>query len=376
MKIVLNEIKKIFELKMIMIMILINFILYFLFTSFHINHFPNGRPELDHYNIHLEMLEDYGRSMEDEEFTHFKEVYENEVERANQYLQENELAKEADISTYEEFRTTEGADKLGNYIMFEERVDLFWELQARENLINNYEGKDRFIERLYEKSNEQQKQRVDEIIHEDMLGSIFPSLIFDNYKSYIRQVSLIVFLSIIFILSPIYLGDRKNNIDYLQYTSKTGRHLFKKKALGAIIAAFIIITLELAVYFLLYTKNNIGMFLNSNILSIFNGSVFWYNFTFIQYIILTIVGIYVMGFSIALIVSFISSLAPNYIAMIAIQIPLLFFILRVLIRYLIHSLADISLPKYSWGVSYLGLVILSLALMAIRWKKEKFMDIA
>ncbi|NLY45067.1 MAG: hypothetical protein GX053_03635 [Tissierella sp.] len=375
MKIVLNEIKKIFELKMIAIMLLINFILYFLFTSFHINHFPNGRPELDHYNIHLEMLENYGRDMDEEEFAHFKEVYENEVERANQYLQEDELAREEGISTYEAFRSI-GSDRLGSYIMFEERVDLFWELQARESLIDDYETTDLFIERLYEKSNEQQRQRIDEVVHEDRLSSIFPNLVFNNYTDYIGEVCLAIFLSIMFMLSPIYLRDGKNNMNDLQYTSKIGRNLFKKKALGAIIATFIIITLELGVYFLIYTKNNTGMFLNSKIISIFHKRIFWYNLTFIQYIVLTLVGIYVMGFVIALMVSLISSLAPNYIATIAIQIPLVFFTLVVFIPYLIKYIALVNLPKYSRGISYLGLVIVSLILMGIRWRREKLMDIA
>ncbi|MCR1899151.1 hypothetical protein NSA47_09160 [Irregularibacter muris] len=380
MKIVLHEIKKVFRLKMIIIVMFMSLILYFLHTSYYIDHFPNGRPALDSYNISLEMLENYGESIDEEEFIHFKKVYEKEIERANQYLQDNKLARETGISTYEEFRSmdlaVESFREFSSYIMFEENVDSFWELQAREDLIRDYEEKEIFIEGISKVSNKQQRQRIDEVVNEGIINSIFPGLILDNYRSYIRQVSLIILLSVIFMLSPIYLRDKTNNINYIQYTSKIGRRLFKKKAVAAIIASFIIITLQLIVFFLLYATNHTGMFLNSNIISIFSKTIFWYNLTFTQYIILTVMGIYALGFIIALTVSFISSLAPNYITMIAIQIPLVFFTSKVLIIHLIHSLADISLPKYSRGIAYLGLIMLSLILNIIRWKREKVVDIA
>lgn len=384
MKIILYEIKKIFEFKMIAIMMFMSFILYFLFASYNIEHFPNGRPALDYYNISLQMIEDYEKFMDEEEFAQFKDVYEKEVARANQYLQTNELAKKAGISTYEEFRSMdidiESYNKLHYYVMFDERVDfvdLFWELGVREDIISSYEQKEVLMGRgRYGTGNEQQRTRIDEVIREGTITSIFPGLVFDNYRSYIRHVSMIILLSVIFMLSPTYLKDKKNNIIYLQNTSKTGRNIFKKKALAALIASFVIITLQLVVFFLLYATNNTGMFLNSNIISIFNGAIFWYNLTFIQYIILTVLGIYALGFIIALIVSFISSLASNYITMIAVQIPLVFFVFRILIKHLIYSLADISLPQYFGGVSYLTLGILALILITIRWKREKVADIA
>ncbi|AKL96586.1 ABC-2 family transporter protein [Clostridium aceticum] len=375
MRILFNEIKKIFELKMIVIMMLMSFILYFLFAGFYIDHFPNGRPALDHYNVSLQMLEDYGRFMDEEEFLHFKDVYEKEIERADQYLETNELAIEAGISSYEEFLAMDMGSRLNSYVMFEEGLDVFWELQARANLIDFYEEKELFMGSIYGATNEQQRQRIDEVVDEGMITSIFPRLVFENYRDYMRYVSIIILLSVMFMLSPIYLRDKKNYMNHLQYTTKIGRDIFKKKVLAALIASFTIITLQLVVFFLLYATNNTGMFLNANIISIFNGYVFWYNFTFIQYIILTVLGIYALGFVIALMVSFVSSLAPNYITMIATQVPLVFFTFSVLIRHLIQGLGEISLPQYFGGMSYAGLISLALTLIIIRWKRVKIADI-
>ncbi|NNA37718.1 hypothetical protein HBO97_24775, partial [Pseudomonas lundensis] len=92
MKLVLHEIKKVFRLKMIIIVMFMSLILYFLHTSYYIDNFPNGRPALDSYNISLEMLENYGESIDEEEFIHLIRDYEEKIERANQYLQDNKLA--------------------------------------------------------------------------------------------------------------------------------------------------------------------------------------------------------------------------------------------------------------------------------------------
>lgn len=379
MRIIMNEIKKLFEFKMIIVLLFISFILYFLFASFYIEYFPNGRPALDDYNIHLQMLEDYGQSMDEEEFAHFEEVYESEVARADHYLQTNELAIDENVSTYTQFRHTDqntnGLSNLNNHLMFEEEVDLFWELQAREGLIENYEGREDIIRNSDLTFDQRQRQRIDDIIDEGSLNSIFPGMVLENYRDYIRYVAFIVLLSVMIMLSPLYLRDKKNNMTHLQYTTKIGKSLFLKKVVAALIASFSLITLQLAVFFLFYATNKTGMFLSSNIISAFSWSTLWYDFTFMQYILLTVLGTYILGFVIALFVSFLSSISSNYLTVIAIQIPILYFIVNVLIRNLIYFLGYIYLPQYSGLLSYAGLIILSLTLITVRWRTVKNADI-
>ena len=75
MRIIINEIKKIFNLKMTSILILGTILFYQMFISFDINVFPNGRPSLDLYNITVQMIKDYGNEMDQIEFQHFKNIY-------------------------------------------------------------------------------------------------------------------------------------------------------------------------------------------------------------------------------------------------------------------------------------------------------------
>ena len=136
MRIILNEIKKIFSLKMIVLLILITVTMFFVFDIvFHIKYFPNGRPALDIYNIGVEMVENYGEYMDEDEFEHFKARYDELVKEADEYIQSRDDFIELGITTYEEFenkdRDNEELDKLNSKVLFEEKVALFWELPMR-----------------------------------------------------------------------------------------------------------------------------------------------------------------------------------------------------------------------------------------------------
>ncbi len=378
MKVVLNEIKKIFSLKMVSVLMVISIIMYFLFISFYIEHFPNGRPELDYYNVGVEMINNYGEEIDEKEFEHFKDTYNKQVEEANRYLQSKKEFVDEGITTYEKFKNMDqDIEKLNNlhsYIFFEVKSDVFWQLQAREQLIENYKHKDEWMESTYETINEKQEKRIKEIASSGNYESIFPYLIFENYNALIKYVAMLVIISIIFMISPIFLKDKMNKVNLLQYTSKNGRNLFKKKVTSGLIASFVITTIQLLCFFIAYSFNNVEMFFNSNINSAFGSYLFWYDLTFIQYIGITVIAVYILSFVIVLIVMFISSIVNNYITLIGVQVPIIFIISK-LLPHIIGRITDIYLPKYFIPITYFSLIIIGIVLITIRWKKEKTLDI-
>src|SRR5690606_19581789 len=274
MRIIIHEMKKIFHLNGALLVLVLSFVCYVLFIRFYIENFPNGRPALDHYRIGVEMVKSYGSRMDEEEFSHFKEVYHQRVEEANRFLQSRPEFAAAGITTYEAFRNMDMSNdtlaQLHSKIMFEESVDLFWELEAREYLIERYENKEAWIRGRYEHINDQQEQRIQEMIDRGKINAILPYLVLHNYNELIRHVSILTLLSIIFMVSPLYLRDRTNQVMYLQYSSKTGRKIFGKKLVAGLLSAFLIITLQIAVFFAVYSLNQVGPFLSSEINSFFN----------------------------------------------------------------------------------------------------------
>ncbi|WP_141430812.1 hypothetical protein [Bacillus sp. 03113] len=377
MNIILNELKKIFELKIVLLMIVISFIFYHLFISFEFEYFPNGRPALDLYHVGVEMVEDYGTSFDEQDYLHFKNVYQKKVEAADDYLLSKKEFVDAGITTYQQFRQMDLNNKkvknLSDKVLFEEKVDLFWELQARESLMEIYEHKEyKMNYNDAAPTSKKQKKRIKEVIDN---GSAFPDLVFWNYNNLITNLSMLVLVSIMLMLSPINLRDRRNKLIFLQYTSKTGRELFKRKILTGLLSSFIITTLHLLWFFAAYSQNHVAMFFDSNINSFFQHFVFWFDFTFFQYIILTVVALYFLAFVMSIIVAVLSSMVPNYLSIIGVQVPIAFITFSILLKYLITRLTEISLPIYFLPVAYTVLIAIGIIISIFRWKKEKRLDI-
>ena len=147
MTIILNELKKIFNIKFILLFILITLIMYFLFIEFDIKYFPNGRPSLDIYNIFVDMKDSYGEFMDEEEFEDFKRKYEETKKEADEYIQSRKDFRELGITNYDEFidmddTTNKEFKKLRDDVIFNKRIDVFWELPCREEYIRAYENRE------------------------------------------------------------------------------------------------------------------------------------------------------------------------------------------------------------------------------------------
>lgn len=381
MTIILNELKKIFNLKSILLLIIITLIMYFLFIEFNITNFPNGRPLLDIYNIFVDMKDSYGEFMDEEEFKDFKIKYEEAKKEADEYIQSREDFSKLGITNYDEFigmdennTTNEEFEKLRDDVIFKKRIDVFWELPYRESYIRAYENREEYI--LNRVENEKQEARIRDILEKGLETSVFTDVVFSNYNELIKPLAMTILLSVMFMITPIYFIDNKDKINYLQYTSKMGRDIFKKKIIAGLSATFIITTLQFICFFGIYSLNNVSMFFNCNINSIYNIIISWYDLTFIQYIILTVIGVYILTSVFALISMVVSSIGQNYITLIGIQLPIALFTFKVLLNYLLHYMTSISYPKYFLVILYIALTLIGTISMMIRWKKERKVDIA
>ncbi|MBO8178499.1 MAG: hypothetical protein H0Z31_13770 [Bacillus sp. (in: Bacteria)] len=379
MRLVYYEMKKLFNWKNILLIILINIVMNYLFIDFHIKHFPNGRPILDEYHLSKEMIEKYGVSIDEKEFTDLKKWYENMVKQADQYIQSREDFAHAGIRTYEDFRTADHSNDelraLHSQVMFTEQVDLFWKLEALEYIMGQYEKRDRWIKRLYEEVTPKQEEKINQIIDSGTNQSILPWFVFENYNHIIKNVTIIIIVSIIVLLSPIYVSDKRNHVRLLQYTSKKGRSVFTTKLMTALISTFLLITVQLIGYFTIYSQNQVHMFFASKVNSIFNYVQLWYDLSFFQYIVMTVVAIYLLGIILSLIVCFISSISSNYLMVIGMQVPIFLGLVGYLLKYLIENVTTLRLPKYLAPSLYLALLFIGIIFMILRWKKEKVLDI-
>ncbi|MBD7985062.1 hypothetical protein H9649_10730 [Sporosarcina sp. Sa2YVA2] len=374
MRVLWNELKKILTWKMLILLIFINSVLYFLLIEFDIKHFPNGSHSYS-YEMGIEMIEKYGTTMDDDEFIDFKRTYAHQVEDATQYLQSREEFVEEGLDTYEKFlaydwwNASEEIYALRSNVFFEEKVELFWELQERERLLKFYEMKDVVPDVLSKKK----KQRLEELIAQEKFG-IYPEVVMMNFKTFIANVGIAILFSVVLVISPAILKDRSRQLVAIQYTTKKGRNLFKTKILAGIIATFIVITALLAVYFSLYSLNNTSMYFDVRV-NTFIANESWFDPTFFQFILLCIAGIYIIGLVLGLLSMAFSTLVPNMVSLIGIQIPFVVGFLIIGLYPLLPEMISIWHPKWLSMISYCAMIIIVIIFTAILWKREKKLDI-
>lgn len=372
MQILWNELKKILTWKMLLLLLIVNYILYFLLIDFDIEYFPNGRPTLDSYNIGIEMIEKYGTYMDETEFADFKNTYDEQVKEMDQFLLGRNEFVEAGMDTYEKFNNfdqeNEEQYELHSNLTFEESNDLAWELQERERLIEFYETKEEGAGIYLNDAAQWQKDRFKEIKEKGLYG-VYPEVVIMNFQTFILSVAITIMISVVLLISPIFLKDRMANVLYLQYTTKKGRSLYKTKVVVGLISTFFLITSLLIVYFSFYSLNNTSMYFDVPI-HMFIGEYSWYDPTFLQFIVINIIAIYVLGFIMALLAMVFSSIVPNYIVLIGVQIPIIAGIIGYGLLYLITRIISIWSPKWIVPTTYTCMLVVGIILLVYMWKRE------
>lgn len=372
MRIIMEEIKKIYNLKILMLLVVGTIVFYELFILFNIQSFPNGRPASDGYNISVAMQQKYGNEMDKEEFEDFKSQYAVNVTHANTLMQENEVFQSAGIITYEAFHELEAVDRELYSLLGQElknmNMDLFFTLEEQDWMIEKYENPINSVE--YEKMSADRQERMDKIMGQGNTQSVLHNVVFENYSSLISKFSLFIVLNVILMISPMLIRDKISHVLSIQYSTKCGRKLFAGQLIAAIIATLLTITVQVILFLWVYSYNHTEMFYGTDISSCFN-LPFWFDMIFGQYIALSIGMIYVMGIGIALIAFVISKLCKTYISMIAAQIPVV-FIMAVLCSKVFAFSFHINKIKYYEIAVVLSIFILGFcAISTIAWRESK-----
>lgn len=314
MRVILNELKKIFNIKTTLLLIALGLIIFEMFSAFELEHFPNGEPNTQSLRITKEMKNRYGETINEKEAREFKIEYKKELlKNADEYLKNNKEAQRLGVTSYEELRRiVEEApkdkmdeqynekEKLYDKIIFEEQSDEFWSLSAFSSI----------EERLDLVKDEE------DIVHEQIVQS---------YKYYTNGLFKMIIVLTMGFLGTIFIKDRNSRVDYIQYTSKKGRRINKSKVIAGIIASIIITTIIVGITIPLYfVINDTTMFFNSKINGVFMFSK-WssFNGTFLQYIILSIITLYIIGIVTAIITMIISKMSDTYMKAISIGVVIL-----------------------------------------------------
>lgn len=199
---------------------------------------------------------------------------------------------------------------------------------------------------------------------------VYSEVVISNFKTFILSVAITIVIRVVIFISPIFLKDRMAQLHFIRYASKKGRSLYKTKMLAGFISTFLLITTLLIVYLSFYSLNNTSMYFDVTV-HMFISGFNWYDPTFGQFIVLNIVAIYGLGLIMALLAMVFSSVVPNYIVLIGVQIPIIAGVIGIGLLYLITNIIAIWIPQSVVPTTYTSMLLIGIFLLMYMWKREK-----
>lgn len=372
------EVKKIFSWKLIFLVILINILLYQVILGFDLKYFPNGRPAGDHFKIEQQIIPKYGAVMDEAEFLDFKATYERKVTEVEDYLANDPKAIEAGLDSYEAFRNYDyNNEKQSGYhdeIFFHSKEDFPWELQAYEWYIGEaFEHREDVLNSMIRDATGGQKERYEQFLEEGKFSS-YTDVVTQNFQSYKTSMAIVIFFSIVILISPIFLRDVRAGVVPLQYTSKKGRGVYRTKWLAGLVSSVFITTVLLIFYMTLYSTNNTSSHFDLPLYS-FGWTDYWYDITFLQYIIVSVLVIFVLSILLGVLTMAISSVVPNAIILIGVQIIVMFVMIAGVAGVLVKDLMNMRFAQIFVPSSIVLFCAGIILLMWFVWRKEGRKDI-
>lgn len=356
MRILFYELKKIWSVKLLLVIGVLCSLFYYVFLSFHIDFFPNGHPHTEQFNYSVQLLEDYGPTLEEDEFAEFiPKTRKALLAQAEHYIKTMPIFAQAGIHSYADY---EVIDAKGNASQLE--TDAIWALlgeecdyvrvkiSALDNIERSYESyPNQITNYMTPRATSQREQaRLAEIQGTEAYQNILDDTVFDNTVIYSRYLAVLTMLAVLIFVSPLLVTDRARKVHLLQYSTKRGRKILNHQLAAVLLSACLLTNLLLLAFGVIYSKNGTWLFWNQGLTSFLNFTgCFLFNMTYGQYIIAYIVLLNILSLGVATIAFVLSRYSQNLITLILKLIPT-FALMCALCVGIFHLMFSSSNPLY------------------------------
>ncbi len=348
MRIILNEMKKIWNIKIILLIIFSSLVVYNMFMSFNINYFFSNHPEQECYVFAMEMTKKYGKRIEQKEFDQF--IKEKKLLLNQEFIQSiaNEsILTDNGIYTFDDmylFFNAEGnrhiqLEKLNGdeeklQLMSDSKCRIYgkeydyigFKFQTIMHIENDYLNAEKYIDYDISSQDTGPKSitRLQEIKDTKQYKniSINETRIINRIQPYFFFGSIVIMLGVIILISPLITTDNLRNMSLLQYTSKKGRKLLSHQLIACLISTFILVTLKVLIFGGIFSTLGTQVFWNNAFNAFYNHSYSTFDFTYGQWILMQVGLLYLLAFVLTFIVFVISKMSKNYITLILKGIPI------------------------------------------------------
>lgn len=338
MRIVWHELKKIWNFRILVVVALLCTLYYWLFLSLYIDYFPNGHSETENVEYSRELLQRYGPTLEEDEYSQFiRETRAQLLAEMESYIKSNPVFADAGIHSFEDYERvyeketiTEAENKAIWTLLGEECDFVRFKWQSLQWIASQYENAPQHIQTyISDVTTPKAKERLNAILQTEEYKNIMDGHVYDNTVGYAFYLAILAVLAVLVLVSPLLVTDRAGNLHLLQYTSKEGRRILQKQFLAVLLSAFLLTTTLLLIFGAIYSTNGTWIYWNSGLTSFLNWHTFLFNLTYGQYILVYIVLLYTLGLGTAALAFIFSRFSQNLVTLILKLIPL-FTVLTVL----------------------------------------------
>jgi len=334
MRLLLQEIKKIWNPVIVMIIMAFGLIYYVLFSSFYIQYYINGSENQAAFDLASEWSQKYENTLEYDEYEEIVRQLESEKLQFADQLKDIPLAVENNITTYEEFRAFENEyfDRRSDGKVEPDTERTKWtiidnsnlfRIQSIEQTIRDYKLKsERNLSDFFNgEHTDAEEERLIELNQSAIKFGYIPSGILDSTTGLTISFMIWVMISVIILLSPTIVRDRLNRIQNLQFSSFTGRKILFAQIKASLASAAILTVLNCLIYGVLLISK--GALVLKDFYLYSHEYVPWFDWTYGTYLLVLagmalIIGMMTGGFTV-----FLSRYSRNYIGMLIKSVLLL-----------------------------------------------------
>lgn len=363
MNLFVQEIKKLMNPMVLCALAVLGTLYFYLFPSFQIEYFSNGKNQEALFDLSAGWAERYGTTLEGAEWDGIKNQLAEEkaafpdrleawrtrrietYQEVKDYFQKE--GNEAEVKRAQDeinaYRTIPSMD----YDTFRVKLDAYYQSGAQtaeaqyylsiQNSTNFYTIQEleyflgrqaRLEEQPYSQteafaaSPPAVQARVLEL--EAGEQGYLPLSVLDSTMLYSCRLGVWVVLSVVLLLSPTLVRDRLYRMRSAQWTSRRGRGILRVQMAAALTAAAGLTAVNIILYAIPYLIEHPLVFQKFSLYNPFNGWIPWFDWTFLQYLLVLAGMELALGLAAGALTVFLSQYSGNYVAMLLKAVPLFF----------------------------------------------------
>jgi len=393
MRLLLQELKKIWNPGILAALVLLGGMYYYMFPSFYIEYFCNGDNARAEFDLAAGWLEKYGPTMEPSERAELDGQREEEIAVFNGLIARISEAAVAGLTDYDRFmayreryyaglpdaKASEDSERLlwrvigGTNYYWIETLNQF--MERYDALTRRPVSRDERFAALY---SPEEQARI--LALEKQKRGYLPSPVQDSTSEYGKDLAVWIVLSIVLLLSPTLVRDRLHRTRATQWASRTGRRVLTVQFAAGLLSALGLTLLNLVLYGIPFLAQHPLLFRDCPLFNAHRGGFTWFDWTYGQYLLVLAALLLALGISAGGLTLFLSQYSGNYVAMLLKAVPLFIAVGALFGNWLLDrpfyfkhlfESAESRVPRGAEAVCALALMILSLLLLLWTIDRQK-----